>query len=68
MGLFGQALCDLYHHDEPAAFFVCDEQKEHPLDLQFYLTPQPDSLEQALLAYGRGKCLDIGCGAGRILR
>lgn len=68
MGLFGQALYELYHNDEPEAFYVCNEQGEHQLDLHSYLTPQPDSLEQALLAYGRGKCLDIGCGAGRILR
>ena len=68
MGLFGQALYDLYHNDEPEAFYVCNEQEEHQLDLHFYLTPQPDSLEAALLAHVVGRCLDIGCGAGRILR
>ena len=68
MGLFGQALYDLYHNETPEPFFVCNEQEESQLDLRFYLTPQPDSLEQALLAHVKGQYLDIGCGAGRILR
>jgi SAM-dependent methyltransferase len=68
MGLFGQALYDLYHNETPEPFFVCNEQEESQIDLRFYLTPQPDSLEQALLAHVKGRYLDIGCGAGRILR
>ena len=68
MGLFGQALYDHYHNCEPEAFFVCNEQEEHQLDLHFYLTPEADPLEEALLAHAVGRCLDIGCGAGRILR
>ena len=47
---------------------MCNEQEERQLDLHFYLTPQPDSLEAALLTHVVGRCLDIGCGAGRILR
>ena len=68
MGLFGQALLDYYHHSDPVAFFICDEQKDRELDLRFYLTPRPDHLEATLLERAMGRCLDIGCGAGRILR
>ena len=68
MGLFGQALYDLYHNCKPEAFFVCSEQEELQLDLHFYLTSNADPLEEALLAHAAGHCLDIGCGAGRILR
>jgi SAM-dependent methyltransferase len=68
MGLFGQALYDHYHNCEPQAFFVCNGQEEHQLDLGFYLAPKADTLEEALLAHAVGHCLDIGCGAGRILR
>ncbi len=68
MGLFGQALFDLYNNKSFEPFFICIDKEENHLDLGFYLTAQPDSLEKALLAYGTGKFLDIGCGAGRIIR
>jgi len=68
MGLFGQAIYDHFHNCDPEAFFVCNEQGEYQLDLSFYLTPTADELEGAMLAYAVGRCLDIGCGAGRILR
>ena len=68
MGIFGQALFDLYHNKSFEPFFVCIGKEENQLDLGFYLTAQPDSLEEALLAFGTGKFLDIGCGAGRIIR
>jgi SAM-dependent methyltransferase len=68
MGLFGQALLDFYHHVDPEPFYICDEQKDRELDLRFYLTPRPAPLEATLLGRVMGRCLDIGCGAGRILR
>jgi len=68
MGLFGQALFDLHYNNSFEPFYVCHGKEEHQLDLGFYLISQPDSLEEALLAFGTGKFLDIGCGAGRIIR
>ena len=68
MGLFGQALFDLYYNNTIEPFYVCIGDEEHQLDLGFYLTAQPDSLEEDLLAFGTGKFLDIGCGVGRIIR
>ncbi len=56
MGLFGQALLDYYHHSDPVAFFICDEQKDRELDLRFYLTPRPDHLEATLLERAMGRC------------
>jgi len=67
--LFGQALTDLYHGRLKGEFVVCDDTgRQHPLELEFYLSSHPDLHEIEALQSAQGKILDVGCGAGRILK
>jgi SAM-dependent methyltransferase len=66
--LFGRAVADLYRGEMKEPFTVCDATGEYPLDLRFYLTDAPDPYEAEALRFARGRILDIGCGAGRILQ
>jgi SAM-dependent methyltransferase len=47
---------------------MCDESGEHPLDPDVFFTEEPASFESKALAFAKGRILDVGCGAGRILR
>ena len=66
--LFGEALTDLYDGQPKGCFVVSDETGDHPLGLAFYLTATPDTHEREALQHARGRILDVGCGAGRILK
>ena len=66
--LFGKALADCYHKKQKNSFYVCDEKGEYPLDLKFYISDKLEPHEVKILKYVNGKILEIGCGAGRILK
>ncbi len=66
--LFGKALTDYYHNDQENPFYICDERGEYPLDLTFFLNDRPEEYECEILKSAKGKILEIGCGAGRILK
>jgi SAM-dependent methyltransferase len=66
--LFGQALADHFRGRPRGPFLVCDESGEHPLDLGFYFTAEPTTLESEALTHASGQILDVGCGPGRILK
>lgn len=68
MNIFGQALSDFYHHRPKGTFYICDESGEHPLDLAIFFDSKPNDHESEILAHVKGKVLDIGCGAGRIMK
>lgn len=66
--MFGQALRDLYHNKQRGTFYVCDKTREYPLNLAFYLDCRLEPYEVNVLKAARGKVLDMGCGAGRIIK
>lgn len=66
--LFGKAVTDCYHKKQKSTFFMCDEKGEYPLDLGFFINNKPDDYECEMLKYAKGKILEVGCGAGRIMK
>lgn len=67
--LFGKALSDKYHNRAKEPFYVCDDaRREAPLELEFYLSEEPEELEKDILNHATGRILDVGCGAGRVLK
>jgi 2-polyprenyl-3-methyl-5-hydroxy-6-metoxy-1,4-benzoquinol methylase len=66
--LWGKAIADCYHKQQKNPFYICDEKGEYPLDLAFFLNNKPDDYECDMLKFVKGKILEIGCGAGRIMK
>lgn len=68
MSLFGQAVLDLYKNQFKGPFFVCNDYEEDEIDLNYYLNFKPEEHELSALDQLVGRCLDLGCGTGRITR
>lgn len=47
---------------------VCADEFEEPLDVGFYLAETPEQFELDMFKHLKGRILDVGCGAGRILK
>jgi 2-polyprenyl-3-methyl-5-hydroxy-6-metoxy-1,4-benzoquinol methylase len=67
MDLFGTALNDHFHDRSKGPLMVCADEFEEPLDVGFYFSETPEEFELEMFKYLKGRILDVGCGAGRIL-
>jgi len=68
MDLFGRALLDHLHNRSRGPFHVIVGDVEESLDLGFFFAEVPEDFELKPLEAARGRILDVGCGAGRILK
>lgn len=68
MTLFGEALRDCYRRHQKGTFYICDDQGEYPLNLAYYMDVRLEPHEVELLKRAKGKVLEVGCGAGRVMR